>query len=256
MSNHANMDYKRRLGRDEAIALRHIQSELLSGMVPDDEILSQIGLFITNQSMCRILFMLELYKQALDVPGVIFDFGTRYGQNMALFSTFRAIFDPYNFQRKIVGFDTFSGFPSFDNAADGDDGCIKKGNFSVPESYSSRLENIMAAHEKTLPLSHIRKFDIIAGDVTKTLDTYLSEHPETIISLAYFDMDLYAPTKHCLEKILPLMPKGAVLGFDELNHPLFPGETKAVHEVFRDEMSNLRLKRIPFASRPAYCILE
>jgi hypothetical protein len=31
---------------------------------------------------------------------------------MALFTTLRNIYEPYNMSRKIIGFDTFEGFPS------------------------------------------------------------------------------------------------------------------------------------------------
>jgi hypothetical protein len=40
------------------------------------------------------------------------EFGVRWGQNMALFTSFRNIYEPYNVSRKIIGFDTFAGFPS------------------------------------------------------------------------------------------------------------------------------------------------
>jgi hypothetical protein len=64
-----------------------------------------------------------------------------------------------------------------------------------------------------------------------TLPKFLIDHPETIIALAYFDFDLYKPTKFCLEAILPYVTKGTVIAFDELNCPEFPGETLAVREV-------------------------
>jgi hypothetical protein len=57
---------------------------------------------------------------------------------------------------------------------------------------------------------------------------YLENNPETIIAFAYFDFDLYEPTKICLEAILPHSTKGAIIGFDEINSHIFPGETKAL----------------------------
>ena len=51
------------------------------------------------------------------------------------------------------------------------------------------------------------------------------------MALAYFDFDIYTPTRACLEAILPHLTKGSVLAFDELNTPEFPGETLAVREV-------------------------
>ena len=56
------------------------------------------------------------------------------------------------------------------------------------------------------------------------LPQYLRDNPQTIISLAYFDFDLYKPTRDCLEAILPYLTKGSILAFDELNAAEFPGK--------------------------------
>ena len=34
-----------------------------------------------------------------------------------------------------------------------------------------------------------------------TLRKYLDDHPETIVALAYFDFDLYEPTRKCPDQI-------------------------------------------------------
>ena len=88
-----------------------------------------------------------------------------------------------------------------------------------------------------------------AGDVRETLPRYLEEHPETLISLAYFDLDLYEPTRTCLEMIRPRLLRGAVLAFDELSHPTFPGETLAVLESL--DLAGARLHRFGF--QPYLC---
>jgi hypothetical protein len=72
--------------------------------------------------------------------------------------------------------------------------------------------------------------------------------------LAYFDFDLYKPTKECLEAIKPRLTKGSVVAFDELNDPDSPGETLALMEVFG--LENITLKRYPYASRVSYFIVE
>jgi hypothetical protein len=58
------------------------------------------------------------------------------------------------------------------------------------------------------------------------------------------DFDLYEPTKVALEHFVPRMPKGAVIAFDELDNPLWPGETRAMLEYFAH--SSLRLERSEF----------
>ena len=104
------------------------------------------------------------------------------------------------------------------------------------------------------PITQKRKFELIAGDATKTLTEYLHRNEETIIALAYFDFDVYAPTKVCLEAIKPRLVKGSILGFDELNDPDSPGETVALMEVFG--LNNIRLKRFPYTSRTSYFVVE
>jgi hypothetical protein len=66
----------------------------------------------------RILYWAKLYQEILHVPGVICEFGARYGETLSQLASLRGIFEPYNHTRKLVGFDTFEGFPSVD-AKDG-----------------------------------------------------------------------------------------------------------------------------------------
>ena len=75
-----------------------------------------------------------------------------------------------------------------------------------------------------------------------------------MISLLHLDMDIYEPTKICLEAIKPRLVKGSILGFDELNDPDYPGETQALIEVFG--LNNIRLKRYPYTSRTSYFVVE
>ena len=63
------------------------------------------------------------------------------------------------------------------------------------------------------------------------MPTFLERNPHIIVSMAIFDMDIYAPTKRALELVMPRLTKGSLLVFDELNCRHFPGETQALHEV-------------------------
>jgi len=201
--------------------------------IPENELLANLGLFLNRQTLSRMLFMNELYQKILPVHGSIFEFGTRWGQNVALFSSFRGIYEPYNYNRMIIGFDTFTGFPKTGiDKKDGKSAVIDKGAYATTENYDKYLEKILDYHQSESPISHIKKYELVKGDATKTIEKYLKEHPETIIALAYFDFDLYAPTKKCLKTISDYLTKGSIIGFDELNLKDFPGETIALKEVF------------------------
>ena len=76
--------------------------------------------------------------------------------------------------------------------------------------------------------------------------------PHTIVSLLHLDFDLYAPTMTALKNFIPRMPKGAVIIFDELNHPAWPGETRAVLEAL--DIGSLRIRRFTFEPHLSYQI--
>lgn len=217
--------------------------------IPRNERLANSGLFVKRQDLTKQLFFNDLYKEILKVHGVIIEFGVRWGQNLVTLNNLRGIHEPFNHSRKIIGFDTFSGFANVDEK-DGKDKIIKKGAFSVTENYELYLEEILKYHESECPLAHIQKNTIIKGDATIMLQKYLQSHPETIIAFAYFDFDVYEPTKKCLEIIKPYLTKGSIVGFDELNDPQFPGETVAVKEAFG--LNNIAIQRSKYSGIQSY----
>jgi len=225
----------------------------VSSPIPENERVSNSALFLKRQELSKILFLNHIYEKFIDVPGVIMEFGVRWGQNLVTLSNIRGVYEPYNYGRRIIGFDTFEGFMNVDDK-DGSHPIIKNGAFSVTEGYESYLESILDCHQNESPLNHLKKFEIQKGDAVIQLKCYINHHPETIIAFAYFDFDIYEPTKECLKLVLPLMPKGAIIGFDELLDPQFPGETIAVKEIMK--IRECRLFKNPFGGLQTYLILD
>lgn len=219
--------------------------------IPDRELLLNMGLFLTPQNLSRVLFLDFLYKQILDVQGVVMEFGCRWGQSLSLFSAMRGIYEPFNRLRTIVGFDTFSGFAE---VSDEDGAQMKQGAYGTTANYADYLEQLLAFQEQESPLSHLRKFEVVRGDVIETLPPYLERNPHTVIALAYFDLDLYKPTKFVLEQIRERITRGTVIGFDEVNDASTPGETLALMEVLG--LRNVALKRFPHNARTSYLVVD
>lgn len=204
---------------------------------------------LRNSAIARILYYTDLYKKIVNTPGVICEFGVQYGATLNLLLNLRSIFEPYNRSRIVYGFDTFEGFPSTE-LEDGQ--FCNKGDYSVPLGYEKQLERLLALQESFAPMNEVKKFQLIKGNATNTIDTWLESNPHAIISMAIFDMDIYQPTKDCLSKIIPRLTKGSLLVFDELNCDVFPGETLAVNEVLG--LNNLRLQKSPFQPYGAWAI--
>jgi hypothetical protein len=221
--------------------------------IPPEERLANLGLFINRQALGRVLFLHELYRRSLSVNGVVMEFGVRWGQTLALFESFRGMYEPFNYTRRIIGFDTFEGFPSV-SEEDRPTDIVAQGAYGVTEGYDDYLREVLDCHEQESPIAHIPKYEVVKGDVLETFPRYLEAHPETIVALAYFDLDLYEPTSATLQAIRPYLTRGSVIGFEQLNCPHFPGETRAVREVLG--LENLRLERSSVVSYPAFAVVD
>lgn len=193
---------------------------------------------IRRQSLSRFLHYDHLYRQMLSVPGVICEFGVQWGATLSQLITLRGIHEPYNHSRRIIGFDTFEGFTDVDEK---DGGQWAAGDYSSEAGYEDTLEKILTIQESFNPLAHIKKYELVKGDASKTTAEWLERNPHAIISMAILDMDVYRATRDVLEMIKPRLTKGSILVFDELNCGDFPGETLAVAEVLG--LNNLALKR-------------
>lgn len=221
--------------------------------VPDDELLVNMGLYVRSTTLAKILYLNELYQAIRNLPGIVIEFGVWWGANLALFESFRSVYEPYNWTRKVVGFDTFQGYPSI-SEKDGASDYAAVGGYTVSKGYEDYLQKLLSAHEADNVMAHIKKHELVKGDVVETISRYLVDNPQTVIALAYFDLALYEPTKKCLEAIRPYLVRGSVLAMDELNSAEFPGETIAVREVLG--MDKFRVVRSQFLPDRSYIIIE
>ena len=63
-------------------------------------------------SLSRFMARYEIFKQIIEVPGVVIDAGVFHGFSLFTWAKLSAILEPTNHTRRVIGFDTFSGFPS------------------------------------------------------------------------------------------------------------------------------------------------
>jgi hypothetical protein len=197
--------------------------------------------FATKRSLARFLVKHELFQKALPVAGSVVECGVFNGAGLFAWAQLSTIFEPVNHTRKIIGFDTFDGFPSVSDADHGDGHVWQEGDLRGDELDALRLSVEKLDAER--PLGHVPQVQLVRGDFCETGPQYVRDNPHLVVSLLYLDFDLYEPTKVALETFLPRMPKGALLCFDELNCANFPGETQALLESVG--ISGLALRRFP-----------
>ena len=236
---------------DEADRRVQLAQLLRQSPIPNQELMLNVGLYLTPQTLSRVLFMDFLYRQILETQGIVVEFGCRWGQNMSLYTSLRGIYEPFNRLRRVVGFDTFSGFVS---VADEDGKSVAAGDYATAPRYEDHLAQVLELQEKESPMGHLRKHEIVKGDATKTFADFLARNPQTIVALAYFDFDLFEPTRDCLKLLEPYLTKGSVIGFDELNDDTTPGETVALREVFG--LGRFAIKHYRHSARTSYLVVE
>jgi hypothetical protein len=219
----------------------------------DEELLVNLGLFMRSGTLAKLLFLNEMYQKILDLPGIVCEFGVWWGQSLVVFENLRAVYEPYNYTRRVVGFDTFSGYVGIGDKDKRSD-TIDEGVYGVPEGYETFLEELIDYHERENVSGHIKKHELIKGDAAETSKAYFEKNPETLVALAFFDMALYKPTKECLESISARLVKGSIIAFDELCNREYPGETQAALEVLG--LKNFSVKRSRFLPDRAYFIVE
>ena len=210
---------------------------------PWDKKLENFPKYVRRQNLTRFLALYEIYKRILPVKGSIVECGVFRGFGTMTWAKLSAILEPVNLTRRIYGFDSFSGFPSLaDIDRVGIAAEVKEGDlFADSEAEILQLASI---NDSTRFLGHIPKVTLVRGDATNTIPEFVRQTPHLLVSLLFLDFDLYEPTKAALEHFVPRMPKGAVIAFDELDNPLWPGETVAMLEICK--ASNLRIQRLDF----------
>jgi hypothetical protein len=208
--------------------------------------------FTTKRALARFMAKERLFEKIVGINGIIVECGVFNGAGLFTWAQLSNIHEPVNYTRRIVGFDTFEGFPQVNEQQDNSGTTVsRKGDVR-----GSPLEEIALSVEKynnERHLSHIPNVQLVQGDFAVTADRFIEANRHTVVALLYLDFDLYEPTKKALEVFLPRMPKGAVVAFDELNCATFPGETTAVHEVMG--LGSHRIERFPFEPWISYVVL-
>ncbi|HZU28931.1 MAG TPA: TylF/MycF/NovP-related O-methyltransferase [Bryobacteraceae bacterium] len=208
--------------------------------------------YVRRQHLKRFLAMYEVFKLALPVKGSIVECGVFRGFGLMAWAKLSAMLEPENLTRRIYGFDTFAGFPSigdrdqsvFTDAQPGDLGA---------NSYDE-LTQLIREYDRDRFLGHMPKVELIRGDIAKTIPEFAASHPHLVVSLLYLDADMYEPTKVALQTLLPRMPKGALVVFDELDNPIWPGETLGAMDAVG--LPNLRLRRMEWDPYIAFAVIE
>ena len=236
----------------EQQAVKNIEDIFTKCQDPIEIKLENFPKYVRRQHLKRFLAMYEIFKLILPVKGSVVECGVFKGFGVMTWAKLSTMLEPENLTRRIYAFDTFAGFP---NVSDKDENTLIKHEHGglYADSYEELLE-LITEYDRDRFLGHMDKVHLIKGDVIETIPKFISEHPHLLVSLLFLDMDLFEPTKVALQHFLPRMPKGAVVAFDELDNPMWPGETLALLESIG--VNKLSIRRFEWDPYISYAVLE
>jgi len=209
--------------------------------------------YVPRQELARFLAKHALFEKVLHVHGHIIECGVYLGAGLMTWAQLSAIFEPVNHIRRLVGFDTFTGFPGLSDKDKSDDVVQARPGGLATHAYDDLME-CLQLYDLNRPVGHIPRVELEVGNAMETIPTYLQKNPHVVVAMLYLDFDLYEPTKLAIESFLPRMPKGAILAFDELDQAVWPGETLALLDTIG--IRNLRIERFPYNPQLSYAVLD
>ena len=218
---------------------------------PTEQKLENFPKYVRRQHLKRFLALYEIFKLALPVKGSVIECGVFKGFGVMSWAKLSAMLEPENLTRRVYGFDTFAGFPSVSERDATNVARVERGGLAA-DSYDE-LQALITEYDRDRFLGHVDKVHLVKGDLAETVPAFMQSHPHLVVSLLFLDVDLYEPTKIALEHFVPRMPKGAVLAFDELDNPLWPGETLALLDTLG--MGRVELRRLEWDPYISYAVL-
>lgn len=238
----------------ESISAREEIFELLKSYpATSEEAERSLGLFLRGSLLARIFAIDEIYQKIVNTPGCIFDVGTWRGQTAVICENLRAIHEPLHFNRRIVAFDTFEGYVGF-GTKDLPTNTHKDGTYKVEDSYDKYLSHLLELHEKSNAMgsSTHGKHKVIKGDCRETIANFFKETPNEFVSLAFMDVNAYAPTADSFNLIYKHLAPGGIIAFWQLTRSAIRAEG-----AFYNSLLELGLKHKVYRTKayPGLCYL-
>jgi hypothetical protein len=190
-----------------------------------------------------------LFQQVKDIPGDIVECGVFKGSGLFTFLKLKRYFCP-NTYKKVIGFDFFDSKKLTESLSAQDKQTMtllfEKRNFSHDVSYKTFLE------KKFVECGFLdHEFELIQGDISKSVLSFVESRPGAKISLLYLDLDLEIPTYDTLNSLWGRVSSGGIVVFDEYAYHNW-SESIGVDKFFKDK--NVKIKSLDFVAPSAYVV--
>jgi len=214
--------------------------------------LNSFSRFISRQNFAKFICYYEILKMTKDVSGSIIECGAYFGNAMMAYANLAAAFEPYNYQCKIVGFDTFEGDLGV-SEKDKVNPYLKRENKDYLAKSYEDLTRAISIYDKDRPLNHMKKIELVKGDLCETAQVYVEANPSLSVRVLQLSVNLYKPTKAALDAFYPRVSKGGIVIVHGINYAAV-GATQALIETVGD-FNKIKLRTFDFYPNIVYFIV-
>lgn len=198
--------------------------------------------FSDSSRFGKILSQYELLKKVLDVPGDFVELGVYKGCSAIRLATFRELLET-QLKRKIYLFDAFGAFPRENSSLANDLKYVDR--FEMQGGDGLSVDDI----QRIFQFKNMHNIECIKGDVFDTIPAFLRNNKQIRFSYVHLDLDVYEPTKLCLDLLWPHVSPGGIIVFDDYNG--FEGATLAIEEFLALHPS-LSIQLGSYTKSPSY----
>lgn len=218
--------------------------------------------FLNNdvERLRKFLVREHFFRMSLELPGDIVEIGVFKGTGIAQLLKLREIFIPAS-NKKVIGFDLFSESNNYKKN-------LSDSNLVLNEYYTNSGINMEEGINKydilyfidKMKLTNTRSgfntdiYELIEGDVEKTIPDYLKKNPGFRISYLYLDLDIDRPTYASLNLLYDRIVKGGIIVFDEYACEKWT-ESNGV-DIFLKEHPDLNIKTLLWSRSPTAYVIK
>ena len=208
------------------------------------------NLFMNEERFSKLLIHYEIFKKIKKMNGLIIECGVFKGTSFSRFAMLRELIGNPK-KNKLIAFDVFNDiFPNTKHANEKK----QRAHWLKTAGGSSIATNQL---NKIFRKKKIKNYELVKGDVLKTIPEYCKKNPNLKISLLNIDIDFKETTECVLENFYPKVSKGGIILFDNYEGvgtggTFYEGETNTINKFLKKVKK--KIIKFPFCNRPSYII--
>ena len=203
-----------------------------------EDFYNQFPCFVSAKTLARFLSFYHCYQMTLGIAGHIAEVGVFRGAVSLFLAKLSLLYEPHT-TTQVHAFDWFREPNEDDLASIGDS-----------PTYYEPYERI----RDMITVQGLQRYVLLHRlNVVTELEGFFQEHTHLQFRLVFLDAGDYDTVARSIREFWPRLSNGGIMIFDQFNHEVAPGETRAVRELLP---SDAVLRTFPHGGMPTAYVVK